>query len=57
MTEQTVHHALVGTGGAERPVLEVKNLTTEFATPAGALTATDDVSFTLDRGKALGIVG
>ncbi len=57
MTEQTVHHAPVGTGGAERPVLEVKNLTTEFATPAGALTATDDVSFTLDRGKALGIVG
>ncbi len=38
-------------------ILEVKNLTTEFATPAGPLTATDDVSFSLGRGKALGIVG
>ncbi|MCL4133968.1 UNVERIFIED_CONTAM: hypothetical protein GTU68_003908 [Idotea baltica] len=41
----------------EPPVLEVKNLTTEFATPAGPLTATDNVSFSLQRGKALGIVG
>jgi peptide/nickel transport system ATP-binding protein len=41
----------------DRPVLEVKNLTTQFATPAGPLVATDNVSFSLDRGKALGIVG
>ncbi len=41
----------------ERPVLEVRNLTTEFATPSGPLTATDNVSFSLNRGKALGIVG
>ena len=41
----------------DETILEVKNLTTEFATPAGPLTATDDVSFSLGRGKALGIVG
>ncbi|MEM7341698.1 MAG: ABC transporter ATP-binding protein [Actinomycetota bacterium] len=41
----------------EKPILEVRNLTTEFATPAGPLKATDNVSFTLQRGKALGIVG
>jgi oligopeptide/dipeptide ABC transporter ATP-binding protein len=41
----------------EPPVLEVKNLKTEFATPAGPLVATDNVSFSLRRGQALGIVG
>ncbi len=41
----------------ERPVLEVRDLHTEFATPAGPLVAVDGVSFSLDRGKALGIVG
>ena len=41
----------------EPPVLEVSNLRTEFATPAGPLVAVDGVSFNLHRGKALGIVG
>ncbi len=44
-------------GRDERPVLQVENLRTEFATPAGPLVAVDGVSFSLDRGKALGIVG
>ena len=43
--------------GDDRPILTVENLTTQFATPAGPLTAVDNVSFTLRRGKALGIVG
>ena len=39
------------------PILQVTNLTTEFATPNGPLRAVDGVSFTLERGKALGVVG
>ena len=55
---QAVSQATQGPPGSEEgPVLEVKNLRTEFATPAGPLVAVDGVSFSLDRGKALGIVG
>lgn len=38
-------------------VLEVQNLTTEFSTKAGPVTAVNDVSFTLRRGEILGLVG
>jgi peptide/nickel transport system ATP-binding protein len=38
-------------------VLEVKNLKIRFDTEAGPLTAVDDVSFSLEKGKTLGIVG
>lgn len=38
-------------------LLEVKNLKKYFNTPKGLLHAVDDVSFTLDCGKTLGIVG
>ena len=38
-------------------ILEVKNLKKYFKTSAGLLHAVDDVSFTIDRGKTLGIVG
>ena len=38
-------------------LLEVKNLKTSFFTDAGEVKAVNDVSFTLDRGKVLGIVG
>jgi len=37
--------------------LEVKNLKKFFQTPAGSLHAVDDVSFTLEKGKTLGVVG
>ena len=37
--------------------LEVRNLRTHFHTRAGVLPAVDDVSFTLARGKILGLVG
>ena len=38
-------------------ILEVKHLKKYFNTPKGTLHAVDDVSFTLERGKTLGLVG
>jgi oligopeptide/dipeptide ABC transporter ATP-binding protein len=38
-------------------LLEVKGLRTHFATDEGEFKAVDDVSFSLDRGRTLGIVG
>ncbi|MEO5968909.1 MAG: ABC transporter ATP-binding protein [Bdellovibrionia bacterium] len=38
-------------------ILEVKNLKTTFKTEEGTLTAVDDVSFNVYKGKTLGIVG
>ena len=40
-----------------KPLLEVKNLKKYFQVPKGTLHAVDDVSFTLEAGKTLGIVG
>lgn len=38
-------------------ILEVNHLKKHFKTPHGLLHAVDDVSFTLERGKTLGVVG
>lgn len=38
-------------------LLEVKNLKTGFKTDEGSFLAVDDVSFTVEKGKTLGIVG
>lgn len=40
-----------------KPLLEVKNLKKYFSVPKGILHAVDDVSFTIEEGKTLGIVG
>lgn len=39
------------------PILEVKNLKKYFQTAKGMLHAVDDVSFSIERGKTLGLVG
>jgi oligopeptide/dipeptide ABC transporter ATP-binding protein len=39
------------------PLLEVTDLHTSFVTPRGLVRAVDGVSFTLDRGRTLGVVG
>lgn len=38
-------------------LLEVRHLKKYFATPKGMLHAVDDVNFTIERGKTLGVVG
>ena len=40
-----------------KTILEVQNLTKYFTTPAGQLHAVDGVSFSIEEGKTLGIVG
>ncbi len=41
----------------EAPVLDVRRLTTEFTTHAGPLRAVNDMSFSLQRGLVLAIIG
>src|SRR5215468_4829207 len=43
--------------GANRPLLEVRNLRVEFPTRRGTLRAVDDISFGIDAGEVLGVVG
>jgi oligopeptide transport system ATP-binding protein len=42
---------------ADRPLLEVKNLKTHFFTPDGVVKAVNGLSYTLDDGESLGLVG
>jgi peptide/nickel transport system ATP-binding protein len=42
---------------ADAPTLQVENLRTHFFTRAGVIKAVDDVSFSVPKGKVLGLVG
>lgn len=44
-------------GKSAEPLLEVKNLKKYFSVPGGTVHAVDGVSFTLNRGETLGVVG
>ncbi len=47
----------VSSPSADRPLLDVRNLTTVFHTSRGTITAVDDVSFSLRHGRTLCLVG
>ena len=38
-------------------LLDVKNLTLQFRTDEGLITAVEDVSFSLNKGEVMGLVG
>jgi oligopeptide/dipeptide ABC transporter ATP-binding protein len=46
-----------GAAGANDVVLDVRNLSTQFATKWGTVKAVDDVSYSVRRGETLGVVG
>lgn len=56
MTEPSPSRTITNTPSND-PLLVVENLKTHFEIDAGMVKAVDGVSFTLDRGKTLGIVG
>ena len=58
MTRQEVLVGAVPSGvTGSGPLLDVRNVSTSFRSPRGMVRAVTDVSFTLERGKTLGIVG
>jgi ABC-type dipeptide/oligopeptide/nickel transport system ATPase component len=48
---------VIENGADVEMLLEISDLKTHFRTPRGTVRAVDGVSLTLERGKALGIVG
>lgn len=57
MAVATDPHNIKAQTSAKSRLLEVKNLTTEFATHAGTLRAVDGVSLSLSAGEVFGVVG
>lgn len=58
MSDKPEHsEAMKAATATKPPLLEVVNLHTHFNTPRGVAAAVDGVSFTLERGRMIGIVG
>jgi peptide/nickel transport system ATP-binding protein len=58
VNQPATHGSLVGTPVTTTgPLLEVEDLRTHFLTGRGAVRAVDGVTFSLERGRTLGIVG
>lgn len=57
MSEHRAARRILSPAPTGSALLEVDEFRTHFATPLGTVRAVDGVSFTLDRGKTLGIVG
>ncbi|MWB98134.1 dipeptide ABC transporter ATP-binding protein [Agromyces seonyuensis] len=57
MTDTNTTTASAAESGAERPILEIKDLQVGFQTQNGMVTAVDGVNLTLYRGQSLAIVG
>ncbi|MBT0772367.1 ABC transporter ATP-binding protein [Kineosporia sp. J2-2] len=57
MAEQTAEQTAGQATVAQRPFLEVKDLRIHFPTDDGLVKSVDGVSFSLERGRTLGIVG
>ena len=49
--------AAAGSLDTPAALLEVRNLTTRFATPEGEVAAVSDLSFRIDQGESVGVVG
>ena len=57
MARKSTRRVLAASAPTDGSLLEVDDFRTHFATPGGLVKAVDGVSFTLERGKTLGIVG
>lgn len=55
--EKIQRNEVAKTDVKQKPLLEVKNLTTEFKTSEGIYTAVDNISFTISQGETVCIVG